>query len=113
MAPAIGDTVVYQLSLDDARRVSAQRGTSATSARGNRHRVGDRLPLVVTAVAVVDGVPRVNGQVLLDGADQLWVTSAKDGDGLGQWRPARKATDGHDGRRPKSFPPRAPDPEQA
>lgn len=101
MIPSPGRTVEYTLSESDAAQVNRRR----TDARNNLHdhiaradgsqvhvgnavSVGDRYPLVITRVW---GDPPtedtcVNGQVMLDGNDTLWVTSRQQGDGECRWR---------------------------
>ena len=102
---SVGRIVHYRLSEDDARAISRRRTTSASirermqadppawpegaqAHMGNFAAEGDVVPLVVVRVwpnEYGEGVPGVNGQALLDGNDQLWVTSAKEGDDAGQW----------------------------
>lgn len=81
-APAIGRIVHYTLSDDDARRIGHQR--SLGSLQGNGVRAGEVYPMLITRVWD-SGKPNpdaaVNGQVLLDGSDSLWVTSVKVGEG--------------------------------
>lgn len=83
----LGTTLLYRLSIDDVRRITEQRGTSTTTGRGNAHSVGEPRPLLVTAITLEgDGATtHINGQVLLDGADQLWVTHVREGAGWGEW----------------------------
>jgi hypothetical protein len=55
---------------------------------GNPHHVGQVLPLTVCVVWPNEYGPNydgVNGQVLLDGNDTLWVTSIKEGAENGTW----------------------------
>lgn len=102
-APTVGRIVHYKLSANAVEQISRRR-TSGEQIRaaieggdwpvgaqahiGNSVAVGDVLPLVVVRVwpdKFGPGVPGVNGQVLLDGCDQFWVTSAKEGEGPGEW----------------------------
>jgi hypothetical protein len=99
--PTVGRIVHYTLTRKDAehanrRRTSSQSiaerakaGTWSVGAQahiGNEVREGQVLPMVVVAI-FSPGDPQgiVNGQVFLDGNDQLWVTSAHQGTGLGEW----------------------------
>lgn len=80
MIPSIGSIVHYRLSESDVASIVAQRGPDADGARrGNPVAEGDVFPLVITRVwAGLEDVREdtaVNGQVLLDGNDTLWVTS--------------------------------------
>lgn len=81
--------VVYRLSGNDsqrieARRVLARRRTKFTDGwpKANDTYAGQQYPLLVV-VAHQDG--SVNGRAFLDGEDDLWVTSVKQGDAEGQW----------------------------
>lgn len=56
---------------------------------GNTAYVGREYPLIVVRVWPDEHGPGtfgVNGQVILDGNDSLWITSAKYGMEEGQWR---------------------------
>lgn len=84
----LGQTVLYRLSGGDAEAINTWRkqhgsdvGRSQVHA-GNQVSPGDRVPMVVVAEW---SDTCVNGQVLLDGNDSLWVTSANRGDQPGQW----------------------------
>jgi hypothetical protein len=94
---SIGMIVAYRLTQDQAdqmnrRRVKRQYTEEAGWPMGAQAHVGNPgyagavLPLIVTAVWEhgLDQIS-VNGQVVLDGNDALWVTSAKPGDGPGSW----------------------------
>ena len=90
----IGDTVLYRLSAADVQRITTARGEPGTSWKGNAHTTGQVVPLVVVwVVTPPDDAVRVNGQAVLDGADSLWVTSAREGSEPGMWahRPAAGA----------------------
>lgn len=104
MSPTIGRIVHYRLSAKDAENINRRRDdfksgrgkswvAGAQAHVGNFAGEGDVLPLIVTAVwpteyaslaylahhepgTTYDGPEGVNGQVLLDGNDSLWVTSA-------------------------------------
>lgn len=81
-----GRIVHYRLSKSDAERITTRRASN--SLHGNPVTEGDVVPLIVSKVWPDEygaGVPGVNGQAFLDGADQLWVTSAKEGPEPGQW----------------------------
>ncbi len=90
----IGRTVLYALTEQDAAEINRRRTTGPLIAErvkkntpdttawplgaqahiGNEARSGDVFPMIVTAVWPGDR-ESVNGQVLLDGNDCLWVTS--------------------------------------
>lgn len=83
---SIGRLVHYRLSKQDVEHIAARRGTSGH--HGNSVAEGEVVPLIVSKVwpsEYGEGIPGVNGQAFLDGADQLWVTSAKEGPEPGQW----------------------------
>lgn len=85
MIPSIGRIVHYRLTENDVALIASQRdGTVKT---GNAPREGDVYPLIITRVWEQDPTEAsaINGQVLLDGNDTLWVTSRKQGDELGNW----------------------------
>lgn len=92
MKPTIGRIVHYRLSADNALRVTHDRVLKGVG-RGNNVNEGDVLPLIVTVTwpdeyaggahlaihpegTAYESAFGVNGQVLLDGNDSLWVTSA-------------------------------------
>lgn len=82
--PSIGRIVHYTLSEQDAERIAQQRGVSAPnigSAAGNGVSGGEIYPLIITRVWGQAPESAVNGQVMLDGNDTLWVTSVQEGDG--------------------------------
>lgn len=107
MEPTIGRVLHYKLSEKDAEQINRRRTTSAEIGKliaidsfppswpkgaqahiGNYANRGDVLPLHVVRVWPDEcgpGKTGVNGQVLLDGNDVLWVTSVCEGDGEGQW----------------------------
>lgn len=76
MIPTIGQFVAYTLSQGDVDQIRANRGTSGNSLRGNAPAAGEVYPMLITRTW---GPPSertaVNGQVVLDGNDTLWVTS--------------------------------------
>lgn len=88
--------VSYTLSASDAEQVNRRRRDAANFPNpqsgavvhtGNEARPGDVRPMIIVQVWAVG---LVNGQVFLDGNDTLWVTSVKEGEGLGTWsRPAK------------------------
>ena len=95
MKPSIGRIVIYKLSELDAFNIEWRRthhrpflnGANAREA-GSYVIAGEEVPLVIVRVWEDEfgpGMPGVNGQALLDGDDALWVTSAGEGDGPGQW----------------------------
>jgi len=103
MSPTTGRIVHFRLTSAQADQVNRRRTTGvAISDRikeqkwplgaqahiGNHASEGDILPLIVVRVWPDEfgaGKPGVNGQVLLDGNDALWVTSAGEGECPGQW----------------------------
>lgn len=83
MRPTIGRIVHYTINAHDVDRIEAHR--SYPGRHGNDVREGDTFPLLVTAVFEGAG-DHVNGQLMLDGNDSLWVTSAGEGNGPGTWK---------------------------
>lgn len=85
----LGQIVQYVLTKDDVQHINARRALDATSAQartvviahGNPIREGDVFPLIITRLWGDAHNSAVNGQVLLDGNDSLWVTSVTAGDG--------------------------------
>jgi hypothetical protein len=86
MTATIGRIVHYRLSADDVTNIKAQR-LDNDLIRGNQPCEGQVLPLIVTIVWPNEYGDHegINGQVLLDGNDSLWVTSRKDGAEPGCW----------------------------
>lgn len=103
---SVGRTVHFSLTAEQAAQVNRRR-TDGMSIRdrmqadpptwpagaqahiGNTASEGDIVPLVVVRVwpnEFGEGKPGVNGQAFLDGNDALWVTSAAEGPGPGQWQ---------------------------
>lgn len=81
MKYTIGQILYYCLTAQDAQRITGQRKSSYDTLRGNPVREGDEYPLIVTRAWDERSYPpsgAVNGQVLLDGNDSLWVTSVKE-----------------------------------
>lgn len=86
MIPTPGRIVAYKISAPDAEAINkrradlhtsgfAQQNTGGQCHIGNGVALGDVYPMVITKVwSSMDG-GAVNGQVLLDGNDALWVTS--------------------------------------
>lgn len=97
-APTVGRTVHYVLSENNAATINKRRADAAANQRsiteqntgfvvhtGNRAEAGQVLPLIITRVWS-EGC--VNGQLLLDGNDTLWLTSvteATDPQTEGRW----------------------------
>lgn len=92
MFPTIGRIVHYRLTANDAETILARRAATRGQSIGNTPHEGQVVPLIITAVwpeeyagnarlghheegTKYDGPEGVNGQVLLDGNDSLWVTS--------------------------------------
>lgn len=100
MTPSLGRIVHYRLTEQDVQLIEAGRRTG-TPARtlddpdegimlvqfGNPVREGDVYPLVVVRAVgnEQENNACINGKVLLDGTDTLWVTSRTQGDGTGNW----------------------------
>lgn len=95
--PSIGRIVHYTLTEQDAAAINRRRGdTNRNLAKhredasgsqvhfGNPVREGETYPLIITRVWNVDP-GTINGQVLLDGNDSLWVTSRTPGDVPGSY----------------------------
>lgn len=80
MQPTIGRIVHYRLSDEDVARIRA-----LPTPRFNPANPGDTYPAMVVRVfeSATDG--GANLQVFIDGQAQLWITSAKPGDGPGTW----------------------------
>jgi hypothetical protein len=94
--PTVGRIVLYTLSEADAERINARRDDAIAWAKehklnpehtgkqvhiGNVARAGDVYPMIIVRVWGSTPESAVNGQVLLDGNDTLWVTSAVAGVG--------------------------------
>ena len=97
MKPSIGRIVHYTLGGPDAAMINTRRknaadhigehrdnATGVVVHTGNTAREGDVYPLLITRVWNTDP-GTVNGQVLLDGNDSLWVTSTTPGEGPGRY----------------------------
>lgn len=69
--PKMGRVVVYVLSGVDAQVIAARRPIGYN---GNPVCAGDEFPMIITRVW---SPSIVNGQVILDGDDSYWVTSAE------------------------------------
>ncbi len=120
MKPTIGRIVQYVLNHRDAGAINQRRvpdvGHSAGWPAGAQAHVGnfvnpgDWFPLLITRVD--DPEPdTINGQVILDGSDTLWVTSIHEGLEAGTWRwPGRvpesrdEQTEGSTGPQPQGGP---------
>jgi hypothetical protein len=87
MKTTVGRTVLYTLSQEDATQINRRRTHGASIAErikeekwpigaqahiGNEASAGQVFPMIIVAVWSDDCV---NGQVFLDGNDQLWKTS--------------------------------------
>lgn len=100
MVPSIGRIVQYTLAEHDALAITSRRQDAQIQSAGeqksgfvvhvgNPVHPGETYPLLITRVWDVkpSSQTAVNGQVLLDGNDTLWVTSRVQGDAVGQWKP--------------------------
>lgn len=94
MPPRVGQILIYKLSQKDAEMIAARR-TVVNGVGGARIYYGIpvgesyEFPLVVVRAWPNEGgsgIPSVNGQVLLDGNDTLWVKSVQQGTAPGTWR---------------------------
>ncbi len=100
--PEIGRIVHYTLNGYDADMINRRREDSRSHMgehrdnsngvilhMGNPVKVGDVYPLIITRVWAEHPVEStsVNGQVLLDGNDSLWVSSIQQGEGQQHWLP--------------------------
>lgn len=96
MNPTTGRIVQYRLTADQAQQINKRRAdfarfrgtpeysdTGYAAHVGNFAQAGDIVPLLV--VRAWSPGTGVNGQAFLDGTDNLWVTSATEGDNDGQW----------------------------
>jgi hypothetical protein len=103
----VGRTVLYTLTAKDVEQIIRRRTTGssikdrmtvntwpkgAQAHIGNEPKAGYVFPMVVVRITLLqDGndpsklVPIVNGQVLLDGNDVLWVQKTVEGSEPGQW----------------------------
>ena len=103
MQPTTGRIVMFKLVQRDVEAINRRRTTGVSIAErmklgtwpqgaqahiGNPVTEGDILPMIVCRVWPDEfgpGTFGVNGQVFLDGCDNLWITSAGEGIGVGQW----------------------------
>ena len=99
--PTLGRTVLYQLTESDATAINSRRdgarnvnaaGVTLASQNlgaqihtGNSARAGDIYPMTIVRAWGDQPDSAVNGQLLLDGNDSLWVTSVAAGDGPGRF----------------------------
>lgn len=96
--PTIGRIVHYTLSEDDAAYINRRRDDATAYAHnlpdgvarkptgdqrhiGNKAIEGQVYPMIIVRVWGTTPESAVNGQVLLDGNDSLWVTSVTAGEG--------------------------------
>lgn len=106
MGIGIGRIVHYRLGVADATQINRRRG-DARFARSAENRDGSQIhfgydvsagmifPMIVTKIDVPDeGAITINGQVLLDGNDSLWVRNVSEtefeSDDPGWMWPSRK-----------------------
>lgn len=98
-APSLGRIVLYTLTDHDADQINRRRSDAREHLAehqktangvqihvGNGVAAGDEYPLVITRVWGSSPGAAVNGQLLLDGNDTLWVTSTTEGEGPRMWR---------------------------
>ena len=71
----------------DTARLEGKFPQGAQAHIGAASAEGDILPLIVTRITEgANGRTLVNGQLILDGSDSLWIEHATEGDGPGQWQ---------------------------
>lgn len=96
--PRLGEVVTYRLTENDAIQINRRRTSGTKIAEGiaagkwplgaqahigNEVKAGERYPMIIVHAW---GGTYVNGQVMLDGNDTLWVTSVMLGDEPGNWQ---------------------------
>lgn len=92
--PTVGRIVHYRLSEQDAEAINRRRADAVRNRQGiadaaagyvahsgNAASEGDVYPMIVVRAWGGEADSHVNGQVMLDGNDTLWVTSVTAGDG--------------------------------
>ena len=79
--PTVGRTVHYRLSADDAETIKSRRKAAYSDLSGGTVKTGDVCPMVIVRVWGETTDCAVNGHVLLDGFDTLWVSSVVCGEG--------------------------------
>lgn len=87
--PTLGRTVLYTITKEQADEINARRKSSSASRHswhGNEAREGNVYPMTIVAVWGDTPTCAVNGQLLLDGNDSLWVTSVSVGEGPFHYR---------------------------
>ncbi len=100
MIPTPGRVVEYTLTASDVDQINRRRMDAAANIAagtvgntgfalhvGNSVSVGDTYPLIITWCWGATEGSAVNGQVMLDGNDTLWVTSVTEGEGERHFRP--------------------------
>ena len=103
MQPTIGRIVIFKITEEQAQQINRRRTSGAIISDkikedewpmgaqahiGNSAFAGEEFPLVIVRIwpnEFGSGIPGINGQVLLDGNDVLWVSSAGEGPENGQW----------------------------
>ena len=85
MIPTVGRIVHYTLAAGDVAGVGQHRTLAEGAKVGNDVREGGVYPMVIVRVWSDQDGGAVNGQVLLDGNDSLWVSSRCEGDTPGTW----------------------------
>jgi hypothetical protein len=84
--PTVGRTVLYMMNAYNVQMVVQRRSFSAGhpgELHGNEPAVGDVYPMVIVRTWGSAANSAVNGKVLLDGNDELWVTSVACGESQG------------------------------
>lgn len=85
VVPTIGRIVHYRVTEANVEFIRARRNAVHSILRGNEVDVGDVFPLLIVRVWGAQPSSYVNGQLFLDGNDQIWVTSTKAGEGIGEF----------------------------
>jgi hypothetical protein len=87
--PTVCRSVRYALSDEDVKNIAIRRtmrnGAGTLIYRGNLVTVGQICPMTIVRVWGNEPTSAVNGQVLLDGNDTLWVKSVTHGEGPGHF----------------------------
>lgn len=97
MIPTQGRIVEYTLDEQDAAQINKRRkdaresrisgqNSGAMVHFGNGVTAGETYPMIIVRCWGSTEESSVNGQVMLDGCDTFWVTSASQGEGPRKWR---------------------------
>jgi hypothetical protein len=78
MKPSIGRIVIFTLAQSHVDQIKDQRARNDGRLRGNGVVAGEQYPMIISRVWPEETYPggmTVNGQLILDGNDSLWLTS--------------------------------------